>query len=187
MTTETLYNELNYVNHSRENRMYYAQMVINDSSLIPKLIEILMLVDDKVSPRAAWVLEFACKDNLDIIIPYLDVFTQNMHRVKKEQAVRPVAKICEYLANAYFYKTENKVKESLTQTHKERIVEVAFEYMIGDYKVAPKAYSMTTLYLFGKEFDWIHPELAIILERDFHKESAAFKARARHVLKKLKP
>jgi len=167
--------------------MYYAQMVINDSSLIPKLIEILMQVYDKVSPRAAWVLEFACKDNLEIIIPYLDVFTQNMHRVKKEQAVRPVAKICEYLANAYFSKTENKVKESLTPTHKERIIEVAFEYMIGDYKVAPKAYSMTTLYLFGKEFDWIHPELAIILERDFHKESAAFKARARHVLKKIKP
>ena len=87
--------------------MFYAQMVINDSSLIPILIEILMQVDDKVSPRAAWVLEFACKDNLDIIIPYLDVFTKNMHRVKKEQAVRPVAKICEYLAKAYFSKTKN--------------------------------------------------------------------------------
>ena len=58
--------------------------------------------------------------------------------------------------------------------------------MIGDYKVAPKAYSMTTLYLFGKEFNWIHPELAIILERDFYNESAAFKARARHILKKIK-
>ena len=45
---------------------------------------------------------------------------------------------------------------------------------------------MTTLYLFGKEFDWIHPELAIILERDFYNESAAFKARARHILKKIK-
>lgn len=186
MTTETLYKELNYVNHSREKRMYYAQMVINDSSLIPKLIKILMQVDDKVSPRAAWVLEFVCKDNLNVIIPYLDLFTTNMHRVKKEQAVRPVAKICEYLANTYFSKTENKIKDALTQTHKERIIEVAFEYMIGDYKVAPKAYSMTTLYLFGKEFNWIHPELAIILERDFYNESAAFKARARHILKKIK-
>ena len=65
-------------------------------------------------------------------------------------------------------------------------MEVAFEYMIGDYKVAPKAYSMNTLYLFGKEFDWIYPELVSILERNFYNESAAFKARARHILKKIK-
>jgi hypothetical protein len=58
--------------------------------------------------------------------------------------------------------------------------------MINDEKVAPKAYSMNTLYLFGREFEWIHPELVMILERDFQMQSAAFKARAKQILQKLK-
>ena len=109
MTTEQLYEELNYVNHSREKRLYYANLVINDSSLIPKLLDILFRVDDKISPRAAWVFEFMCGKNLEAIIPYLDVFTENMHKVHLDSAVRPVAKVCEYLVKAYYSKTESKI------------------------------------------------------------------------------
>ncbi|GAL78179.1 hypothetical protein JCM19274_4678 [Algibacter lectus] len=54
MTTEQLYNELNYVNHSREKRLFYSKMVINNPALIPKLLDLLFMVDDKLSPRAAW-------------------------------------------------------------------------------------------------------------------------------------
>ena len=69
--------------------------------------------------------------------------------------------------------------------HREKITEACFDWMINEEKVAPKAYGMNALYLLGLEFDWIHPELQIILERDFSLQSAAFKARARHILKKL--
>ena len=186
MTTEQLYNELNYVNHSREKRLFYARLMQNNPDLIPKLIEILFKVDDKISPRAAWVFEFMCNHNIDTIIPYLDVFTENMHKVHLDSAERPVAKICEFLAKAYTDKTDSKIKKALTETHKERIIENCFDFMINDVKVAPKAYSMTTLFMLGKEYDWVHPELARILEEDFSKQSAAFKARARQILKKIK-
>jgi hypothetical protein len=63
---------------------------------------------------------------------------------------------------------------------------LSFDYLITHQKVAAKAYSMKTLYLLGKEYHWIHPELATILEKDFNTSTAAFKARARHLLKKLK-
>jgi hypothetical protein len=58
--------------------------------------------------------------------------------------------------------------------------------MINDEKIAPKAYAMNTLFLLGTDYDWIHPELALILERDFQMQSSGFKARARHILKKIK-
>ncbi|WP_034044094.1 hypothetical protein [Wocania ichthyoenteri] len=186
MTTEQLYNELNYVNHSREKRLYYANLVINNPDLIPKLLEILFRVDDKISPRAAWVFEFMCNNNINTIIPYLDTFIENIHKVHIDSAVRPVAKICELLATAYTFKTDNDIKKALTETHKERIIEVCFDYMINDEKIAPKAYSMNTLFLFGKDYDWVYPELALILERDFQMQSSGFKARARHILKKIK-
>ena len=86
MTLDALYKELNYVNHSREKRLYYANLVIENPDLIPKLLDILFRVDDKISPRAAWVFEFMCGKNLEAIIPYLDVFTQNLHRVHLDSA-----------------------------------------------------------------------------------------------------
>jgi hypothetical protein len=58
--------------------------------------------------------------------------------------------------------------------------------MISDQKVAVKAYSMRSLYLLGSEFDWIHEELILILERDFASQSAGFKARARDLIKRMK-
>lgn len=186
MTKAELYNELSYVNHSREKRLYYANILVDNPDLIPPLLEVLFNVDDKISCRAAWVFEFMCGKNLEAIIPYLDTFTQNMSKVHLDSAVRPVAKICEYLITAYYSKTDNLLKSNLSEVHKEKIVEACFDWMINDEKIAPKAYAMNTLYLLGTDYDWIHPELAIILERDFQMQSSGFKARARHILKKIK-
>jgi hypothetical protein len=60
LTKEDLYQELNYVNHSREKRLFYANLVIGNPALVPLLLDILFMVDDKISPRAAWVFEFMC-------------------------------------------------------------------------------------------------------------------------------
>lgn len=186
MTTEQLYNELKNVNHSKEKRLQYALLILNEPELASNLLDILFMVDDKLSCKAAWVLEYTCGKNLQLLIPYLNRFTEHIPRIHLDPAVRPVAKICEYLALAYTDKINTCFKNALTQTHKDRIIETCFDYLINDEKVAPKAYSMNTLFLLGKETDWVYPELRNILERDFEKESAAFKARARHILKKLK-
>lgn len=186
MTTEELYKELSYVNHSREKRLHYANLVIDNPSLIPKLLDVLFMVDDKISCRAAWVFEFMCGEQLKASIPFLDTFTKQLHRVHLDPAVRPVAKVCEYLIKAYYSKYDNDIKSALSEQHKERIVEVCFDWMINDEKIAPKAYAMNTLYLLGQDYDWIHPELVQIIERDYQMQSSGFKARARHILKKIK-
>lgn len=186
MTTEELYKELDYVNHSRENRKKYALLVINNPELITQVMDILFRVDDKVSCRAGWLLEFVARENLDSVLPHLDRFTFKMHKVHLDSAVRPIAKICEYLVEAYYNKNENLTKEKLKPKHKEKIIELCFDYMITDQKIATKAYAMNTLFLLGKDFDWIHPELKMILEKDFQSGSAGYKARARCLLKKIK-
>lgn len=186
LTTEQLYKELNYVNHTREKRLYYANLLISQPEIIPELLDIVFKVDDKVSCRAAWVFEFMCGEKLDTIIPYLNRFTASIHKVHLDSAVRPVAKVCEYVIKAYVSKKENAIQNALTSNHKEKIVEACFDWMINDEKIAPKAYAMNTLFLLGKEIDWIHPELMIILERDYQNQSAGFKARARPILKKIK-
>jgi hypothetical protein len=186
LTTAQLYDRLNDVDSSRENRLAHAHLVLKNPELIPKLIEILFMVDDKMSCKAAWVLEYMCSENLESMIPYLDKFTENIHKVHLDSAVRPVAKICEYLVKAFYSKENNAIQSALQMKHKEKIVETCFDYMINDERIAPKAFAMNTLYLSGKDFDWIHPELGQILERDFPNQSAGFKARAKHILKKIK-
>jgi hypothetical protein len=186
MTINQLYKYLNHVNSSRESRTKYANMVLNDLNLIPKLIDILFMVDDAVSCKAAWVLEFVCDIKRDAIIPFLDKFTRNIHTIHLDSAVRPVAKICEFLAKDYYLEQDNSIKKALTPIYQERIIETCFDWMITDQKVAVKAYAMNTLFLLGKDFNWVHTELILILERDFHSSSAAFKARAGHIFKKIK-
>ncbi len=186
MTLEELYKELSNINASRDNRQKYAQIVLNDLSLLPKIITILFMVDDKVSCKAAWVFEFVCAEYIYALVPYLDEFTNNINKVHLDSAVRPVAKVCEFLAKANDSKEPNTLKKMLLPKHKELIIESCFDWMIRDEKIAVKAYSMHTLYLFGKDYRWIHPELVQILEQDFSTQSAGYQARAKHILKKIK-
>ena len=55
MSLEELYKELSNINVLRENRLKYTNMVLEDMSLFPKLMDILFMVDDKVSCKTAWV------------------------------------------------------------------------------------------------------------------------------------
>jgi len=186
LTEEQLYEQLKYVNHSREKRLKYAHIIVDNPELIPKVLDILFSVEDKKSARAAWLLEFVARDNLDFLIPQLDRITSEMHKVYLDSAVRPMAKICECLVEAYYSKNDNLVKHSLNSIHIDHIIECCFDWMINDEKIAPKAYSMNSLYLLGQDYDWIHPELVLILERDFQMQTSGFKARAKHIIRKIK-
>jgi hypothetical protein len=97
-----------------------------------------------------------------------------------------MAKICEYLIVAYFRKKDTDVKNVLTEKHLEEITSACFDWLIGNHKVAAQAYSMTCLLLLGRKFDWIHPELKMVLEQNYSSGSAAYKARARLTLEKIK-
>ncbi|GAA4278260.1 adenylosuccinate lyase [Aquimarina mytili] len=176
---------LNTVNHSREKRNYFANLVLDNPELLPDLLKICGKIDDEISCRASWGLEFLCKNNLEAILPYLDDLTVLAPKVYQHPAVRPIAKIFEYLIVAYYQKKSLAVRQSLSKIHRQKITETCFDWLITDQKVAPKAYSMTSLYLLGTEFDWIHPELKITLENNYNSGSAAYKARSRMILKKL--
>lgn len=185
MTREELYEELNYVNHSREKRGYYAAMIRNEPDLFPIVLEILFMVDDPASNRAGWIAEFTCKQDASILYPYLDDFTLFMPQVYLDSALRPVTKICEHLALEYYKIQCPLAQKHLKPIHKERMIEAGFDWLITGQKVAVKAYTLTTLFWLGTEIDWVHPELKRIMEQDYGSQSAAYKARAKHIFKAI--
>ena len=105
------YKELSYVNASVESRLKHANLVLNDLQLFPKLIDILFMVDEKTSTRAAWVLEFVCKDYIFAIVPYLDIFTEQIKNLKLDASIRPVSKVCALIAETYYDKQPNVLKK----------------------------------------------------------------------------
>ncbi len=176
---------LHTIDHSREKRSFFAQLVLENPEILPELLTVCAKVDDPISCRAAWGLEFLCKNNLDTILPYLDELIVLIPRVYQHPAVRPMSKIYEYLTVEYYQKKSLPVRQYLTLPHREKITETCFDWLITDQKVAAKAYAMTSLYLLGTEFDWVHSELKITLENNYSSGSAAYKARSRMILKKI--
>ena len=163
-----------------------SALILENEKLTKPLMNIAFTVDDPISNRACWIMEFAAKENLSYIFPYLDRFTENLGSVHFDSSIRPVAKICEYLMKAYFSDLPNATQRALTEIHLERITSACFDWLIGDHKVAAQAYSMTCLVLLGRKFEWIHPELKMVLEQNYTGGSAAYKARARMTLAKIK-
>ncbi len=186
MSQKNLYEILDYVDHSRAKRKTVVAFLRQNPSWIPKLLEIAYENQSPVSSRACWVLDFTLKTDIELLFPYIKVFTDNLGSVHLDSSVRPIAKICEHLIIAYFAKDKNAVQEVLKKTHREKITTACFDWLISEQKVAPQAYAMICLLHLGEEFDWIHPELLLILEKNYHTGSAAYKARSRQVFAKLK-
>ncbi|GAK75825.1 hypothetical protein JCM19296_1417 [Nonlabens ulvanivorans] len=74
----------------------------------------------------------------------------------------------------------------MTQTIREQMVEGCFQVLITTDKTANMAYAVYSLFEFGKEFDWIYPELKpILLQKLDENYGNGFKSSARRIIAKL--
>jgi hypothetical protein len=179
-----LLQKLESVNGHRENRCQTALYVINHPACFKELMAFSFTISNPESYKGCWVLEFVAYEKLDWFADYLDFFCQNLKKLTNESAIRPLAKITQLLLLSHYSKSESVIL--LTENQLQNCIEINFDWLITETKVATKAYAMRNLYILGKQFHWIHPELKIILEKDYNNHSAAYKAVARELLKKLK-
>ncbi|MBF4465766.1 hypothetical protein [Flavobacterium sp. LC2016-12] len=179
-----LQKKLEYVSAYRENRLKVAQEILENPALFDELVSICFSPSDKNNHKACWILEFVSYEELIWLQPHLDFFFSNLKNLKDESAIRPIAKVTQLLVKSHYKKDENCI--ILSEGNLQDCIEASFDWLINDVKVATKAYSIRTLYVLGNYYDWIHPELKIILDKDYGDHSAAYKAVAREVLKKIK-
>ncbi|TDW47041.1 hypothetical protein EV144_10557 [Flavobacterium sp. 270] len=179
-----LQSKLDYVNAYRENRLKAAQYILENKDYFDELVKICFSPSDKNNHRACWILEFVSYEELIWLQPYVDFFCENLKHLKEESSLRPIAKVLQHLVKSHYKKAENCIL--LSEENLQHCIEVSFDWLINDTKVATKAYSIRTLYVLGNYYDWIHPELKIIIEKDYADHSAAYKAVAKEVLKKMK-
>jgi hypothetical protein len=118
-------------NPTKENRQRLANIVLKNPSLFKYLVRITFDVDNKISIKAACILEWICNQHqLNWILPHLDDFSAKISTLKFDSSIRSCSKICELLAIAYRPKNKNEVREKLTNTHIDNIIETGFEWLI---------------------------------------------------------
>lgn len=157
-------------------------MVFHDPKLFRELVTLALDVDDKNHHKACWTLELVCEKEIGWLKDYLDAFCDALAAYRHDGAIRSISKICLFCVQYNIRYRE----EFLTPAHLQKITEACFDWLIGNAKVASKAYAMRTLYLAGKSEAWIHTELHPILEQGFPQHSAAYKVPAREILEKLR-
>jgi len=169
----------------RVHRDKSAKFVMDHPETFGFLIELVFEDQKRINIKAAWVFEIVCFENIYFIVPYLDYFIQNLTKIKDESALRPVSKVCSFIANAFYSTLENEINKNLSVNSIELMVESNFDWLIEEHKIASKVFAMDTLLFFGREFDWVHNELKLTLENNFNKESAGYKSHARKILKEI--
>ena len=170
----------------REERLQAATLLRKDPDSIPLLLEFIFDKEEEYGFKGGWALDIALQEELELILPHLDPFIMGLPNLTHESAIRPMAKICEALCLKYYKDQDPLYRVKIKAAHREKMAEVCFDWLIGEHKVAPKAYAMVALSELGKEFSWIHPELEMVLQNNYETGSAGYKARARRVLDTIK-
>ena len=171
---------------ARINRLKAADYFIQHPEKINDLVALVFDISYKLHHKAAWVLEFVLEKHLNWIVPHIDLFSNNLSKLKNDSAIRPIAKICQWIAYEYVHNRYNLYFKKITNNHINSIVESSFDWMIGDYKVASKVYSMDTLYHFGslqnKDLSWVHSELKNIILQNISGGSSGYKSHGKKTL-----
>lgn len=185
MNYTDLYEALNHVDHSRQKRKEMANVLLQNPKLLAPLLQIVEKVDDPLSCKACWILEFVAKTKLELLYPFIDQITACLSLQKEDSSIRPLSNICEIMVLKMDKNNDFNNPIFLNDSQVNLMVTSAFDWLIGDFKVAAKAHSMTILMVLGKKIPWIHKELILLLKKEYHEGSAAYKARARMILSVL--
>jgi hypothetical protein len=167
-------------NAKRVYRDAAAEFVIQNDEVFSYLLELVFEISSKEAIKSAWVLELVCQENVLLMGNHLNLFINNLNRIKEESALRPLAKVCSFIAKSH----QNNELE-LKKDQIDKIIEVNFDWLIDNHKVATQVFAMDTLYILGKEYNWVHIELKLILEKSFSAGSAGYQSHAKRILQEL--
>ena len=181
----SLYRHIEQSSAHRPSRDFNASLIFENPDLLKDLMTIALDPTDKYHYKACWILELVLEKNIGWLSPYLDDFCNSLSLYSHDGAIRSVSKIVQFAATFHCNGLQSGAA-FLTELQLKKMTEVCFDWLIGDEKVASKAYAMRALFEIGKLQPWIYPELREILENGYAEHSAAYKAATKELLKRMK-
>ena len=167
----------------KSSRQATANYVMANVELMNDFMQICFENTNPDHYKGCWVMELIAYEKLNWFQKYLDLICSNSKTLTNESAIRPLSKVIFLLLEAHYKTLKNEIH--FTEEQRQELIELNFDWLITDTKVASKVYAMRSLLLLGKEYDWIHPELETILAKDFSNHTAAYRAVSKDILKKI--
>ncbi|NJM79389.1 MAG: hypothetical protein HC854_06860 [Flavobacterium sp.] len=161
----------------RKSRDYICELALSNEANLKALFAFALNNTNKNHFKGCWVLELVLLQNITLITPYLNDFIIAAPTFKNDAAIRPISKICMLIAQSKLI--------ALTEKQEQQLIETCLDWLIQNQKVATKAYAIRALYEFSQKHTWLNEELKTILSQDYYLHSAAYKAVAREILKKI--
>lgn len=157
--------------HSRKQCDNIVRYIGKDQKRFDELVMIFLNGEYRVMQRAAWPLSYCVTANPVFIKTHLKKIIQNLKKPGLHNAVR---------RNTMRLLRDIEIPEAL---HGE-VMSICFQYIAEPKEmVAIKAFSLTVLGRLAKIYPEIIPELKLTIEDQLPHQTAAFKVRAKKLLK----
>ena len=159
--------------HSKANCDLIVNWISSKQNRFDELVSFFLSDDPILSQRAGWPLSYAGRKHPVLIQKHLKNLIINLKRPTLHDAVkRNTIRLLENI----------EIPEEITGT----LMNICFDYISSSTeKPAIKAFSLTVLENMTIKYPEIKSELKTIIEDRWDYETAAFRARARKILKKL--
>lgn len=185
MTADELHLALNSGRLSKLQITGLVAILEQAPDLVGDLLKEIKAQDKEDTFNASWTFDHLMRKKLVYLLPFMDDFSQVLPELKDQSSIRPMAHACQMLCETYFKHKDPIFVKNISQNHLEAIMTCCFDWFIGEHKVAAKVFSMSSLFYLGGKFDWVHPELKMILEATISEGTSGYKNRAKKTLDKL--
>ncbi len=160
--------------HSKSNCEKIVRWIGSNQQRFDGLFYLFLNDEYRVVQRASWPLSFAVAKNPSLIKKHLGKLLKNLqkpgiHDAVKRNSIRLLQDV------------------EIPTKYQGAVMDICFNYISSPIEpVAIKAFSLTVLQHLSIQYPEIIPEMKLLIEENYNRETAAFKARAKMVLKKLK-
>lgn len=176
-------NSLDQTSARLQSRQQMAVLLLEQPFYIKDLIEMINDPNNDLALKAVWTLEQAMLVNPLCIVDYLDLFIKTLPEKQDDSVLRSIAKIGSIILVNPLLK---KAFDRLPMSYQLHMVECNFIWFTDNYRVAVKVHSMENLSRLCDLEGWIKQSLIELIELNYQTQTAAYQARARKVLNRLK-
>lgn len=159
--------------YSKAQILKVSEYACSSAKRFKELMQCFLSDEYRLAQRAAWSVSWAAKKKPAIIGPHIKTLVAQLSRTDVPDAV---------IRNSVRVLQDIEIPEVL---HGD-VMHACFQFIESpSTAIAIKAFSLTTLFNLSEIYPEIKPELKLIIEDRIDNETAAFKSRAKKILKAL--